>query len=95
MLSPLSPDDVRKTVIKLIDTIKKTLRPGIPNYDFNLLYMQLDTLFSYSVFVELRDFLPSKLIEISSACRDSNDMNTTQRIKEYIDLYYYNDLSLD
>ena len=22
-------------------------------------------------------------------------MNTTQRIKEYIDLYYYNDLSLD
>ena len=95
MLSPLSPDDVRKTVIKLIDTIKKTLHTGMPNYDFNLLYMQLDTLFSYSVFVELRDFLPSKLIEISSACRDSNDMNTTQRIKEYIDLYYYNDLSLD
>lgn len=49
----------------------------------------------YSTIDELHGFLTSKLTEISSACRPAEERSVAQRVKEYIDLYYYNDISLD
>ena len=89
------PDDIRKNIFKLLDTIEKNLRSALPNYDFNIIYKQLDNFFAFSVFSELQEFLISKMMEISSACKSMSEQNIAQRIKDYIDLYYYNDISLD
>ena len=95
LLSKASPDDVRINTLKLFDTIKKNFLPELASFDFNMVYKRIDNIISYSVYPELCEYITSKLMEMAALCADSGDKNIARRIKEYIDLYYYDDISLD
>lgn len=95
LVKSADPDIIMKDTLMLFKTVEKALRPSAAGYDFNIIYKQLDNLFDYSTIDELHGFLTSKLTEISSACRPAEERSVAQRVKEYIDLYYYNDISLD
>lgn len=95
LLSKASPDDVRINTLKLFDTIKKNFLPELASFDFNMVYKRIDNIISYSVYPELCEYITSKLMEMAALCAESGDKNISRRIKEYIDLYYYNDISLD
>ncbi|MBP3361405.1 MAG: AraC family transcriptional regulator [Clostridia bacterium] len=94
-LQSSEPDYVYRNVFKLLNNIEKVYHSKTSDYDFNIIYKQLGNFFSYATFSEFSDWLTSNIIKLSSACANSGNHNTAKKIKEYIDIYYYNDLSLD
>lgn len=89
-------ETIRYNMKSLTDALDTVCNALSVEYDITVILTHIADIFAYGSLLNLIDYTVNQVLEISSlANSDSLYKNMSQDLKEYIDIYYYKDLSLD